>query len=109
MGPPECRSEVGEEGLQGSLSRDSCQGQEVCVLETLSCGHLMTVEGDPGPGGGAGPSEEPEEPELGREGGARTVESEQSEREGLGEIREETQAPSGGPASLPGSAFGTGH
>ena len=109
MGPPECRSEVGEEGLQGSLSRDSCQGQEVCVLETLSCRHLMTVEGDPGPGGGAGPSEEPEEPELGREGGARTVESEQSEREGLGETREEMQAPSGGPASLPGSAFGTGH
>ena len=53
MGPPECGSEVGEEGLQGSLSRDSCQGQEVCVLETLSCGHLMTVEGDPGAGGGA--------------------------------------------------------
>lgn len=48
MGSPKCRPEVGEEGLQGSRSRDSCQGQEVCVLETVSCGHLMSVEGDPG-------------------------------------------------------------
>lgn len=64
---------------------------------------------EPEAGGGPGPSEEPEEPELGREGGARMVELEQSKREGLGETREETQAPSGGSASLPGPAFGTGH
>ena len=37
------------------------------------------------------------------------MELEQREKEGLGETREETQAPSGGPASLPGPAFGTGH
>lgn len=37
------------------------------------------------------------------------MELEQREKEGLGETREETQAPSGSPASLPGPAFGTGH
>ena len=56
-------------------------------------------------GGGAGPSVEHE---VGGRGGARAVELEQREKEGLGETREETQAPTGGPASLPGPTFGTG-
>ena len=37
------------------------------------------------------------------------MELEQREKEGLAETREETQAPSGGPASLPGPAFRTGY
>ena len=37
----------GQRGGAPGIPHQLSQGQEVCVLETLSCGHLMSVEGDP--------------------------------------------------------------